>query len=117
MKKKFVLMSLFVSMAALFSHTVHGQEAQKIEVTAKRFGFEPSEITLKKGQPVTLVLHSQDIAHGLRFRELNVDTKVDKGGVSEVSFVPQKAGEFVGHCSVFCGVGHGKMTLTLHVAE
>jgi hypothetical protein len=42
-------------------------------VTAKRFGFEPGEITLKKGQPVVLVLKSADVPHGLRFRELNVE--------------------------------------------
>jgi cytochrome c oxidase subunit 2 len=92
-------------------------EPRRIEVTAKRFGFEPGEITLKKGQPVVLVLKSADVPHGLRFRELNVDVKVPKGGTGEVEFTPELTGDFAGHCSVFCGTGHGSMMLTLHVVE
>ncbi|MGA8731453.1 MAG: cupredoxin domain-containing protein [Terracidiphilus sp.] len=88
-----------------------------VEVIAKRFAFEPSNITLKKGQPVDLVLKSMDVAHGLRFRELNVEVKVGKGGTSETHFIPTGTGTFVGHCSVFCGAGHGSMTLTLHVVD
>ncbi len=90
---------------------------RRIEVTAKRFEFEPGEITLKKGQPVVLVLNSKDAAHGLRFRELNVDIKVGANGTKEVQFTPDKIGDFIGHCSVFCGSGHGSMTLTLHVVD
>ncbi len=84
---------------------------------AKRFTYTPSEITLKKGQPVILVLHSADVAHGLKFAELNLKTDIDKGATSELPFTPDKVGDFVGHCSHFCGAGHGSMTLTLHVTE
>jgi len=90
---------------------------RRIEVTAKRFEFQPGEITLKKGEPVVLVLKSADVAHGIRFKELGVDAKVGKGQTSEVAFTPDKDGTFVGHCSVFCGSGHGGMTLTLHVVD
>jgi cytochrome c oxidase subunit 2 len=92
-------------------------QPRRIEVTAKRFSFDPAELTLKKGEPVVLVLKSVDVAHGLRFRELGVDAKVGKGSTSEVQFTPEKTGDFVGHCSVFCGSGHGSMKLTLHVVE
>ena len=90
---------------------------KRIEVTAKRFSFEPHEITLKKGEPVVLAVKSTDVAHGLRFRELGVEVNVRAGGSAEVTFTPNKTGDFVGHCSVFCGSGHGTMTLKLHVAE
>ena len=90
---------------------------RRIEITAKRFAFAPGEITLKRGQPVVLVLRSTDAAHGLRFRDLNVDIKVRAGGTAEVQFTPDEAGDFVGHCSVFCGSGHGSMMLTLHVVD
>ena len=90
---------------------------QRIEITARRFAFTPGEITLKRGQPVVLVLKSVDVAHGLRFRDLNVEVKVGAHGTSEVRFTPQKTGDFVGHCSVFCGSGHGGMALTMHVVD
>jgi cytochrome c oxidase subunit II len=99
-----------------FSIPVRAQPApQRIEIDAKKFAFAPNEITVKKGQPVTLVLKSVDVGHGIRFRDLNVDVKVKAGGTAEVTFTPDKVGDFVGHCSVFCGEGHGSMTIMMHV--
>jgi cytochrome c oxidase subunit 2 len=106
-------------MAAGFSSSMARAQAapQRIEITAKRFAFEPGEITLKKGQPVVLVLKSSDVGHGIRIRELNIDVKVSKGGTAEAQFTPDKTGDFVGHCSVFCGSGHGSMMFKVHVVE
>lgn len=99
------------------NHYGLGQPApHRVEVVARRFSFTPSEITVKKGEPVLLVLESKDVGHGLRLRELKVDLKTPKnGGTAQVQFTPQLTGDFVGHCSVFCGTGHGSMALTLHV--
>jgi cytochrome c oxidase subunit 2 len=88
---------------------------QRIQITAKRFDFTPGDITLKKGVPVVLVLTSEDVAHGLKFKELNVVVTAKKGQTNEVAFTPDKVGTFVGQCSVFCGSGHGHMKMTLHV--
>jgi cytochrome c oxidase subunit 2 len=115
--------SLILLAGALMMLTLSAIPAQaevaprRIEITAKRFTFEPGDITLKKGQPVVIVLKSIDVPHGLRFRELNVAVKVGASSTAEVQFTPQKTGTFVGHCSVFCGSGHGTMALTLHVVE
>lgn len=95
-----------------------GADAPKrIEVVAKRFAYVPSDVTLKKGEPVVLVLRSEDVPHGVKFKELNLQTEIGKGGASELAFTPTQTGDFVGHCSHFCGSGHGAMTLTLHVTE
>ena len=119
MKKKLMLLFLALLLASGTVNRAANADAgaRRIEVTARRFAYAPGEITLKKGQPVVLVIKSTDVAHGLRFRELNLDTRIDKGGTAELSFTPDKTGDFVGHCSVFCGSGHGEMTLTLHVVE
>jgi len=90
---------------------------KKIEVTAKRFSYTPSEITLKVGEPIVIVLKSEDVTHGVKFKELNLQTEIGKGTTAQLSFTPTKAGDFVGHCSRFCGAGHGSMSLTLHVTE
>jgi cytochrome c oxidase subunit 2 len=101
------------------AHTLgHTQPApRRIEVHAKRFEFQPSEITLKKGEPVVLVLETEDVPHGLRFRELNVDIKAKKDQPGETQFTPETTGDFTGHCSVFCGSGHGSMAMKLHVVD
>lgn len=87
----------------------------RVEITAKRYSFQPAEITVKKGETVDLALTSSDVPHGVRVRELNLDLRAGKGKTADVNFTPEKTGTFVGHCSVFCGSGHGQMTLTIHV--
>lgn len=108
--------ALWLSSSAILT-TLAGAapEAKTIQINAKRFTYDPAEITLKVGEPVTLVMRSEDVAHGLRMRELGVDLKAGKGATAQATITPKKAGEFVGHCSVFCGSGHGAMTVTFHV--
>jgi cytochrome c oxidase subunit 2 len=121
MKKRLILPAaiavLAIAAILIGNSTLAENTPRRIEVTATKFTFTPGEITLKKGEPVVLVLKSVDVAHGLRFRELNLNVKVDKSHPAEMSFTPEKTGDFVGHCSVFCGSGHGGMALTLHVVE
>jgi len=113
-----VIVASLLAAGLMHVQSSHSQPApHRIEVTAKRFEFTPNEVTLKKGEPVVFVLKSADVPHGIRFRELGVEVKVGKGQTKEVAFTPDKAGTFVGHCSVFCGSGHGGMALTLHVTE
>ena len=92
-------------------------QPKHITIASKRFAYDPGEITLKKGEPVVLVFITSDVAHGIHFKELNIDAKISKGKPTEVPFTPLQAGDFTGHCSVFCGSGHGSMTLTIHVTE
>ena len=113
----FLLLSVVAGPHMLLQKDLAESTPRRVEVTAKRFAFEPTEITLKKGEPVDLVLKSQDVPHGLRFRELKLDVHVSKGGTTEAHFTPDQTGTFIGHCSVFCGMGHGSMTLKLHVVD
>lgn len=120
MKKKFMLLILLsgvLATAAFIAPTARAQAAapRRIVIVAKRFSYDPGEITLKKGEPVVLVLKSADVAHGLRIRDFNIDVKLKAGGTEEVEFTPEKTGDFIGHCAVFCGSGHGSMILKLHV--
>lgn len=102
----------------VFSHPAPAADSpRRIEVVAKRFTYVPAEIKLKKDQPVVMILHSEDVAHGLKFKDLNLQAEIKKGYSSELAFTPAQTGDFVGHCSHFCGAGHGSMTLILHVTE
>jgi cytochrome c oxidase subunit 2 len=89
----------------------------RFEVTAKRFEFSPAEITVKRGENVVLAVHSDDVHHGLTFKELGVTVDVPKGKTVEISFTPSIAGTFVGICNHFCGRGHGQMQLVLKVTD
>ncbi|MDT8067885.1 MAG: cupredoxin domain-containing protein [Terriglobia bacterium] len=90
---------------------------ERIEIVAKRYAYEPAEITVHKGQPVTLELTSADVTHGLAVKELGIKTEIKKGKTAEVTFTPETAGTFIGKCSHFCGMGHGRMKFKIHVIE
>lgn len=109
---------MMVPMAMMTATNVsHSHAQQRIDINAKRFTYDPKEITVKKGQPVTLVFHSQDVTHGFVSEDFHVKTDIPKRGKSEVTFVPDQSGDFVGKCAHFCGPGHGEMQLKIHVTE
>jgi len=118
MQKKLILMLICLSLGTCGTAAqalAPTSAPRRVEISAKQFAFEPGVITLKKGEPVDLVLNSADVPHGLRIREIGLEVKCSKGKAGEVLFTPQKVGEFVGHCSVFCGAKHGSMTITVRV--
>jgi cytochrome c oxidase subunit 2 len=113
-----VLLATVLVAAGVSSSIARAEDApQRIQITAHRFAFDPGEITVKKGQPVVLVLKGLDASHGLHIADLNVDLKVSKGGTAEAQFTPDKTGDFIGHCAVFCGSGHGMMIFKVHVVD
>ena len=66
-----------LELAALYGLRNGGRRTRRrIEIAAKRFTYTPAEITLRKGEPVVLVLHSEDVAHGIKFAELNLKTEI-----------------------------------------
>ena len=121
LKRTLALITALSGLVIVEGFGLHASEASaephRVVIVAKRFSFDPGTVTLKKGEPVDLVLQSSDVPHGVRFRELGVEVKAAKGGEGEVKFTPDKTGDFVGHCSVFCGAGHGSMSITLHVVD
>lgn len=93
------------------------QPARTIDIHARRYTFDPPEITLKKDEPVTLRLTSDDVTHSLRVPGLKINQEVSKDHPAEVTITPLSAGDFKGECGHFCGIGHGKMKFTVHVTE
>lgn len=97
---------------------IAGEPSTKtISIVAQRFSFTPNEITVKKGEEVTLVIESKDVSHGLLIEDLGVRAEIKKGKASEVKFTPETVGTFEGKCAHFCGKEHGSMKLTVHVIE
>ena len=88
---------------------------QVIRISASTFEYKPSEITVKKGVPVTLELVSEDRHHGFKLPEFHVQSDIKPGVVQKVRFIPDKAGKFTFFCDVFCGDGHEDMGGTLVV--
>ncbi len=116
MKLKTFIAACVCFVALMVCATVSSSQAPKtINIAASRFAFEPNEITVNKGEAVTLIIQSKDVAHGLVIEDLGVRTEVKKGGSASVTFTPDTVGTFEGKCAHFCGSGHGSMTLIVHV--
>lgn len=70
-------------------------------VTGSNFKFDPSVITVNKGDTVKITFKNTDGFHDFKIDEFNVATAQIKGGASEiVNFVADKTGSFEYYCSV-----------------
>jgi cytochrome c oxidase subunit II len=78
-------------------------------MTAKQWEFEPSEITVQKGDTVRLTISSVDVAHGFALADFGISEFLAPGKTSTVEFVADKVGRFSFFCNVSCGRGHREM--------
>ena len=102
------------------------QDVQVIEVTAKKYEFNPAPIHVKQGVKVQLKITSLDRTHGFKIN-LTPDGadakgapglvlaskddcfKIEKGATTVVEFTATKPGTYSFHCCNRCGLGHGGM--------
>jgi cytochrome c oxidase subunit 2 len=93
------------------------QAPQVARVTAERFAFTPSEITVAPGTEIEFHLTSEDTAHGFHILGQGVDLTIPKRGRGEatVRFAPPSPGRYVFECSRMCGAGHSFMRGTVIV--
>jgi cytochrome c oxidase subunit II len=88
-----------------------------VEIAVKKFEYIPAEVTLKKGQPVRLELTSLDHLHGFDLPDLGIRADVKPDETAVLHLVPQKIGQFVFHCDIFCGDGHEDLQGVITVVE
>src|SRR5687768_9492209 len=88
-----------------------------IRLSAERFAFTPSEITVEKGTTIEFHLTSDDTDHGFRIIGTDVDAEIPKRrrGEAVIKYVADTPGRFVIECSRPCGAGHTAMRATLVV--
>jgi len=85
-------------------------EPRVIEITARRFAFEPSEIEAAVGERLQLVVRSADGVHGLEIKKLKIKKEIPRGGEPvTIEFTPTTEGSFPVVCSEYCGKGHNDM--------
>ena len=90
-----------------------------IKVSAERFAFSPSEITVEKGTVIEFHLSSEDTDHGFRIVGTNVNVEIPKRnrGVATATFTPEQPGRYTFECSQLCGAGHSFMRGVIVVTE
>ena len=106
-----------VGVPAMINLTRASDNPKVIEISAKKFEFTPSEITLKKGEPVILRLSSSDRVHGFMSKPLKIDTDIPNDTTKDIAVTPDTAGDFTIICDHYCGTGHGNMKMKVTVVE
>jgi cytochrome c oxidase subunit 2 len=112
--KRFIILIVIIAAATL---AVRAQDPapREISITAKRFEFTPNQITVKRGEPVTLRVSALDRDHGFYQKDLKIDLDLTPDHESVVTITPETAGRFVAICDNFCGSGHGNMKMIINV--
>jgi cytochrome c oxidase subunit II len=90
---------------------------RRIEMTATKFMLQPTELRVRKGERVTLVLTTPDFVHGFSVPELATRVDLIPGRAVEITLPTDRAGRFVFLCDNFCGDGHDRMSGVLVVSE
>ncbi len=102
-----------------------GEDLQVIEVTAKKYEFNPSPIRVKAGAHVQLKITATDHVHGVKLSEFadGADRskpglafsspqeclRIEKGQTQTIEFTAQAAGTYSIRCCVHCGWDHRSM--------
>jgi len=101
-------------------------ESPVIEVSAKKYEFNPASIHVKNGTHVTLKVTATDREHGIEFEiyakgankkgdpglVFSVEKpsfKLPKGDTQTIEFDAKQPGTYELHCAVMCGLGHHGM--------
>jgi cytochrome c oxidase subunit 2 len=102
--------------AALRAAARAADEPRVIEIVARRFAFEPSEIQVTVGERVRLMVRTADGLHGIEIKKFKITKEIPRGTKPVViDFTPGEAGRFPIFCSEYCGDGHDDMKGTLVV--
>lgn len=86
------------------------------EVKASKHGFEPSRITLRRGESVSLVLSSVDAEHCFAIDTLRIEKRIVPGRTTTFDLTPDRAGVFPFYCCLESGEAaateRGQLTVT-----
>ena len=106
--------------------SAQNQDAQVIEVTAKKYEYSPSPIHVKRGMKVQLKITATDHDHGFKiatfpdgaaqsgtpglvFAAAQDCWQLKKGETTTIEFLAQTADTYTFRCCHTCGVGHRGM--------
>ena len=84
-------------------------------VVARAFSFDPAVIELPQGASVTIYVTAQDVQHGFKITDTNVNMQVVPGQVSKLSFTFDRIGEYPYICTEYSGLRHADMYGTIRV--
>jgi cytochrome c oxidase subunit 2 len=88
-----------------------------VSMVVSRDGFQPREISVRKGETVRLTIKSGDGEHCFAVDDLRVEKRVLPGRTTTVDVTPDKAGTFTYYCCLETGAAADRQRGRLIVTE
>ncbi len=93
----------------VITEAINGRTGRTIHMGVRQYAWDPSTLTVKKGELVRLIIHNADVMHGIVIPDLGImEGDIPPEG-AVIEFSPNKVGTFEFFCSVYCGEGHMEM--------
>ena len=87
-----------------------GPDRYELQLLARMWSFQPSTVRLPVGSTVDLYVTSQDITHGFKVHDRNVNLMAVPGAVNYIQVTFDEPGEYFFACHEFCGAAHHTMS-------
>jgi cytochrome c oxidase subunit 2 len=81
----------------------------RVTLVSEMFYFDPDEIVVPAGKPVTFRATSTDVIHGLLVAGTNTNAMIIPGYVTEFTVTFPEPGEYLMLCHEYCGMLHHEM--------
>jgi heme/copper-type cytochrome/quinol oxidase subunit 2 len=105
-----------LALAAVIAAGAAPPAGPEVAVKVSKSGFEPSRITVRRGETTRLVLTATDVEHCFAVDALRVEKRVVPGRPTRFDLAPGQAGVFLFYCCLESGdaakVERGELTVT-----
>ena len=94
---------------------IENETIKEINIIAKNWEFQPSQITVNYNDLIRLKIKSIDVKRGISIPDFNIHSELIPNEETIIEFKANKKGTFNFNCSVLYGPGHrnmnGKITI------
>ncbi len=94
-----------------------GNNEYNVVMIARKWSFNPIDITVPVGAQVTFNITSADITHGFIIERHNLNFELVPGHIARGTITFHDTGDFHYICHEFCGSGHQDMHGVIHVVD
>ncbi len=79
---------------------------RQLTLSATQFEFTPGRIEVSQGDRIVINITASDVVHGFHLDGYGIDTRLEPGITTPITFVADQPGKFRYRCSVSCGSLH-----------
>src|SRR3990172_537665 len=113
-----VVLIFYLGLVGYMDMRLPPREAYEIDVVARQWswqftypnGYSDPILHVPAGQPVRLIMRSEDVIHSLSIPDFRVKMDLVPGRYTKTWFHAKESGEHDLYCTEYCGTGHSDMT-------